>query len=106
MLPNNTKLEAEAGDPDGDKRTFFTYNVTNLNDLKKIANREVDKFKYEGFKGGFTTFMEPAIKHGDRVNLINKKLPERNGVYQVDSVEGRLSTDGGGRQFVKLGPKI
>ena len=107
MLPDNSKLEYEAGDPEGDQRTFFVYNITEESELQEIAERELDKFKYTGFRGSITTFGEPTIKHGDRIDLINKKLPERNGTYQVDAVTTAAGFNAPGiRQTVKLGPRI
>lgn len=103
MLPDNTKLEAEVGDPDGETRTFFTYNVTSTADLKKMAETEIQRFRFSGYRGSFTTFGEPYIRHGDKIKLVNLKLPERNGFYLVDEVNTTFG-QGGFRQVVRLGP--
>lgn len=103
MLPDNTKIEAEVGDPDGEQRTFFTYNITTVAALKTMAETELERFKYSGFQGGFVTFGEPFIRHGDTIKLVNKKLPERDGFYLVDEVNTTFGF-GGFRQDVILGP--
>ena len=104
MLPDNTKVEVVVGDADGETRTFFTFGITTTAALKKMAESELQRFKYTGFNGTFTTFGEPYIRHGDAIKLVNKKLPERDGFYLVDEVTTTFGF-GGFRQNVKLGPK-
>jgi hypothetical protein len=93
MLPNNTKIEVEAGDPDGEQRTLFKFNLTK-EELTKAAEREKDRFKYEGFRGTFRTFAYYDVKHGDTVELIDKRLPEKNGEYFVAGVNYESGVDG------------
>lgn len=104
MLPNNKKIQVDVGDPDGEQRTLTYYNLTK-NVLIATANRELPKLKFTGYFGTFTTFGEPSIKHGDAVNFINKKFPERDGLYLVDRVEKSFGINGY-RQVINLGPKI
>lgn len=105
MLPDNTKIEIEVGDPDGAQKTLHFYNLSEK-ELKASAERELPRLVYEGYRGTFTTFGEPVIKHGDAVLLKDLKFPEREGNYLVDAVTTRQSTGGGYRQEIKLGPKI
>ena len=102
ILPNNTKIEVEEGDPDGEQRTLTYFNLTQT-ELIKIVKRELPKLKYTGYEGSFQTFGEPHIQHGDNIKLIDKKFPERDGTYIVDSVNTTLSVNGGLRQTVGLG---
>lgn len=104
MLGDNTKIEVEVGDPQGAQRTL-TYYGLNESDLKATAERELPKLKYEGYRGGLTTFGSPAIKHGDTIELADLKFPERSGEYLVDEV---VTTQGmnGYRQKIKLGAKV
>lgn len=106
MLPNNTKVEAEAGDPEGEQRTYHYYNITSQEELKQIAEKRVKENKYTGFRGHFETFGEPTLRHGDRLKMTSVKLPERNGTYLVKSVKRRLSVEGGYRQLFELGLKL
>lgn len=105
MLLNNKKLEVDVGDPDGEVRTLHVYNITSEKELKAIGERELPKFRYEGYFGSFETFLEPQIKQGDRINLGSKKFVERAGIYRVDDVDTTFG-QGGGRQIVQLGAKI
>ena len=104
MLPDNTKIEVETGDPDGEVRTAYFYNITSTSELKKIANRELPKFKFTGYRGEFTTFGEPQLKHGDTIKLTSFKFPERDGEYFVDKVTTTFGQSGF-RQAVEMGRK-
>ncbi len=102
ILPNNTKIEVEEGDPDGEQRTLTYFNLTKT-ELTNIVKRELPKLKYTGYAGSFETFGEPFIQHGDNIKLIDKKFPERDGTYVVDAAKTTLSVTGGLRQNVTLG---
>ena len=103
MQPDNTKIEVEAGDADGEVRSFFTYNVDSADDLRTQAEAEIEKYKFTGFRGSFFTFGEPFIKHGDSVKLVNRKVSEIDGYYLVDAVNTTFGMDGF-RQTISLGP--
>ncbi len=85
MLPNNKKKEIKIGDNDAEVRTIHRYNISET-EMKRFMEQEMENLKYEGYKGSFTTFLEPNIQHGDIV-----KLPS---LYDVDTVEN-------GRYIVK-----
>lgn len=104
IFDNNTKIEVEVGDPDGGERTQYFYGV-NESTLRQYANEQLEKFKYTGFEGSFTTFVNPIIQHGDAVKLISEQIPDANGVYLV---KGVTTTSGvfGGRQTIELDIKI
>ncbi|QCW20331.1 hypothetical protein [Flavobacterium phage FPSV-S1] len=104
MLENNKKIEIEVGDPSGEQRTITKYNLTK-EELKKVAEREIDTLRYEGFRGKFKTFLQPVFYHGDEVELIDKDLPERNGVYLIEGIEYEIGV-GGAFQIITLGAKI
>lgn len=104
IFGDNTKIEVEVGDPQGAQRTL-TYYGLNESDLRATAERELPKLLYEGYRGSLTTFGAPMIKHGDTVELVDIKLPERSGEYLVDNV---VTTQGmsGYRQKIELGAKV
>lgn len=106
ILPDNTRLEAEAGDSSGEQRTYHVYNVTSQADLQKMAQKRVDEYKYTGFRGYFETFGEPYLTHGDRLTMESTKLPERNGTYLIKSVRRLFGVEQGFRQLLELGVKI
>lgn len=100
---DNSKIEVEVGDEDGTLRTFHTQNATERA-LKEFAELKLKQWKYEGFSGSFETFGEPYIRHGDSVKLISDKLPEKNGTYEVVSVNREFGMNGY-RQTIELGIK-
>lgn len=90
----------------GERRTLYFWNVTDTSKLIQLAQDELKKYYYNGFKGKFTTFGVPFVRQGDNVDISDKILPERNGVYKVKSVEYKLSVDGGLRQVIELDYRI
>lgn len=102
---DGTKEEVELGDPEGDARTLNFYNLSKK-ELQTTAELELERFKYDGFRGSFKAFGEPFVKHGDIVNLIYQEEgeSEKSGKYWVDSVGYSYGTDGY-RQDIKLGSR-
>ncbi len=103
IKPDNKKEEVEIGDKDGEKRTFHYYNVTAA-DAKKLLEVEADRLKYTGYRGSFTTFGSPDIRHGDVVDLSDPVYPERAGRYLVKRVKITFGMSGY-RQEVELEAK-
>ncbi len=99
-------LETNVGDQDGEIRTLYFYNVTTTDELKKQAEVMLPYLKYEGFRGQFTTFGLPYVKHGDSVQLVNAKTSEQNGTYLVKGVETHNTCDGGLRQVLSLDIRV
>ena len=109
IQPDNTKIETEVGDPDGETRTFTTYNVTSVDDLKKLAEQHADDLKFTGFRGSFTMFGDPRVQHGDKVILTDELNPERGDgstKYGVKAVKTSFDVGSGFRQVVELGKKV
>jgi hypothetical protein len=103
MKPDNTKIEVELGDSDGEERTLTYYDLSHA-ELKKIATSEMEKLKYDGYSGSFTTFGVPVVRHGERVMIIDSDYPERAGEFYVDMVTTTFGLQGY-RQEISLGPK-
>ena len=104
MLEDNKKIEIEVGDPNGEQRTITKYNLTEK-ELKATAEREISRLRFEGFRGKIYTFLQPIVKHGDEIEIINPRSPEQNGVYLAESVKYQIGVDGY-FQEVFLGAKI
>lgn len=105
VKPDNTKLEAEVGDPKGSQRTLFFYNVSSKAELEKLAKEEIKKYKYSGYEGNITTFLQPFAQPGMKGELQDPKFSERAGTYYITSVKTKADRNGGRRtvQFtVKL----
>lgn len=102
-LPDGKKHEVELGDPDGESRTLNFYNVSEK-DLKAIAEKEMTRMQYDGWRGDLTLFGEPFVQHGDVLELTNDQESDKTGTYWVDGVTYRFGVSGF-RQVIKLGPK-
>ena len=100
----NEKKEFEFGDPDGEQRTVYFYNKKEQ-DIKAIANEQIERMRFTGYRGSLTTFGEPFINHGDVVELADLNYPERDGSYFVKSVKRLFGVDGY-RQELSLDMKI
>jgi hypothetical protein len=102
MLPDNTKIESQVGDEDGELRTLHFYNIKPESELKKIAEKNLSQLKYTGYRGVMETFGEPHLEHGDRVKLTSSKLPERNGSYLINSTRVIFGVKEGYKQHFEL----
>ncbi len=91
---DNKRKELEEGDTDGEVRTLHYYNQP-VSEVKKLLRSELERLKYTGYRGSFTTFGKPYIKHGDIINFIDPKYPEREFTQAfVKSVETDFGVDG------------
>jgi hypothetical protein len=101
---NNKKIEYTTGDSEGDKVDVFAFNLSS-SDLKKFADEQLERQKYNGFEGDFLTFGNPLVRHGDVAKLVDLKYPERDGKYIVKKVVTTFGS-GGYRQRISLGKKL
>ncbi len=92
-------------DQTGERHDFFFPGATTIAQLECMAVNELKKFYYTGLRGKFTTFGMPYVKHGDKINLVDNILPERNGTYMVRGVKYTAGT-GGLRQEIELDFKV
>jgi len=75
-----------------------------VSEAKKLLQRETERLRYTGYRGSFTTFGKPDIRHGDIVNLSDPIFPERSGKYLVKRVRTTFGMNGY-RQEVELESK-
>lgn len=99
------KIEAELGDKDGEIRTLHFFGVSDSEHLKKLAETEIEKYKYSGYRGQITAFLIPAADIGMTASVNDSVYPVRSGDYYIESTEVTYNT-GGGRRKVQLGIKI
>ena len=102
---DNTKTEVEAGDADGETRTLFFYNIAPGTNLKRMAEREILKYKYTGFEGGITGFLRPVCEVGNVVRLTDSEYDRPEGDYLADKVTTTFGTNGA-RRKIELGIKV
>lgn len=58
-----------------------------------------------GTRGSFTAFLEPSVKHGDRVKIRSRKFPEKEGTFLVKGVVKTFGLNGG-RQEITLDTQV
>ncbi|MFN8238639.1 MAG: hypothetical protein U0T77_10765 [Chitinophagales bacterium] len=80
------KIEVTIGDADGEERQLTYFNITSESDLKKLAQKDYDKYMADGFDGDIETFGLPFIQHGDKLNITSNIYSDRNGLYYCDGV--------------------
>lgn len=90
-----------APNTEGERRTLYFWNVTDPQQLITLAQAELKKYYYTGFKGKFTTFGVPFVRQGDNARILDPVLPERNGLYKIKSVKYTAGI-GGIRQEIEL----
>jgi phage host-nuclease inhibitor protein Gam len=101
-LPNGDKLEVTLGDDDGEQRTLNFYDVPESG-LKEAAEREMLRFKYDGWRGDLTILGVKPVKHGDVVELHYEVEGEnQTSRYYADAVTYSFGVSGF-RQKVELG---
>ena len=102
---NNTMVEADIGDQDGQLRTLFFYNITSMDVLKKVANEELQKYKYSGFEGKITAFLQPWAQPGMKAVLTDPVYKERSGTYYIVSTKVEFGRSGA-RRIVEIDIKL
>lgn len=72
----------------GDLITFpvLSSSFITHDELLKRAKEYLPKFYYTGFRGSFTTFCIPFVKHGNAAILRNNVIPEMAGTYLIKQV--------------------
>jgi hypothetical protein len=70
-----------------------------------FTTRDLEKFRYTGFRGTFKTFGVPIVRHGDKVQLVDPVIKDRNGLYIAKGIETTFGLDGY-RQQIELGERV
>ncbi len=104
IMPDNSRVEAEICDNEGEERTLHFYNVPEK-DLKAATEKELSRLKYDGLRGSFTAFGEPLAQKGDVASMKDDITPEREGSYLIKSIEYSFGQNGY-RQIIELANKV
>lgn len=105
MEKNGSRIEAEVGDSDGEIRTLHFYDIKNKQQLKEMAEREIVKYKYTGYRGAVDAFLQPYAEPSMTAVLSDVQFPERSGSYFIESTEVHFGLSGG-RRKITLGIKL
>lgn len=73
-------------------------------DLKALANEKAYMLNYVGFEGSMTGFLEPFALPGYKAQIKDRRFPEHDSEYLVESTEVIFGV-GGARRIVELGPR-
>lgn len=101
---DGTKIEGELGEEGGETRTFYYYDVKDVAELKILAQEELKRYSFDGYRGKLKTFLLPYVLPGMVASIEDKVYNERSGDYFIESVETSFGT-GGGRRTVEIGIK-
>ena len=97
-LPNGKKIQITVGDNGGEIHTLH-YSNMDADQLQKVVNAEIDKLKYNGYKGTFTTWGVPYIEPGYSAYMQDDLYPERDGIYLVETVKTTFGIKGFRREI-------
>lgn len=102
---DGTKIEGELGEDGGEQRTLYYYDVEDAEQLKVLANAELERYSFDGYRGKITTFLQPYAQPAMVASLEDTVYQERSGDFFIESVEVSFGS-GGGRRTVEIGIKI
>ena len=106
VLPTGQKVQTASEANYAKNREHTT--VNNIRDkdvLQRVANEMQYKRNYTGYEGAVNGFLNPFCEPGYKVNLIDNRYEERNGVYLAEATEVTFGMGGAWRK-VEIGPKI
>lgn len=94
VLPNNTHITKEYGDPDGDMITMHYYNKTEA-ELDRLGKEAAERQKYDGYKGNFRSLGGlPFCDHSYTCWLEDDNYPEREQGVFADAVKTEYGPNG------------
>lgn len=99
------RKEITVGDDEGSIRTIFLMDVESEAQMKKLAQNELQKYKYDGFAGKITGFLQPFAQPGTIITIKDDKYSQRDGNYYCEGVEVTFGMSGA-RRIIELGAKV
>lgn len=104
-IDNKNLAPVEVGDAEGDTISYLVSGMTTQAQMRAQGEKELPRYKFDGWKGLFTTFGDVYIKHGDVIDLTDPVIKDRNGKFYVKKVETKFGTSGF-RNVVELHKKF
>jgi hypothetical protein len=102
---NGAKLEASVGADGGEAKTLWFYNVADTAQLKTLAEQELKRYSFDGYRGKIETFLAPYAEPAMVAGLTDPLYNDRSGNYYIESTEVTFGTNGA-RRKVELGIKV
>lgn len=103
IRPDNSRVEEELGDKDGEQHTLHFYALTQA-ELKQQAEQKMALLKFDGYKGSMLAFGFPNAQHSGIAELKDGRYAERGGRYFIDEVKVTYGP-GGYRRELTLGKR-
>jgi len=101
---NGSKLEASVGADGGEAKTLWFYDVKDAGQLKALAEQELKRYSFDGYRGKIETFLVPFAEPGMVAAVTDPIYSDRSGDYFIESTEVKFGRNGG-RRMVELGIK-
>lgn len=102
---DGTKIEGEIGAEGGETKTLYYYDVKNAAELKALAQQELKRYSFDGYRGRLETYLFPSALPGMVAQLDDPVYQERNGNYYIEGTEVSFGTSGA-RRKIELGIKV
>jgi hypothetical protein len=100
------KLTVEVGDEGGEMRQLSYTGITDEKTLKALAERELAKYKVDGYEGTIESFANMTAQHGDKLKIKSSKTyPDRDGTYYVDARKWKMDDSPQYHVTLEVGPK-
>lgn len=93
---NGERTEIEFGQPGGEEFEFKVNRISR-EDMKKRAKMEFDRNMAPGYTGSFNAWLIPYVEPNYSVGIYDADFPEKDGIYNVESVTTNFSENGGVR---------
>jgi hypothetical protein len=87
------------------KVKFLLNNVPDDATLQAFAQEKQLTMNYTGYEGHINGFLQPYCLPGYVAHIVDKRYPERNGDYLIESVQTKFGLNGA-RRIVGIGPKV
>lgn len=102
---DGTKIEGELGEDGGENKTLYYYDVKDAKELKALAQEELKRYSFDGYRGKIETFLFPYALPGMVAQLEDEVYQERSGNYYIESVDVSFGMSGA-RRNVEIGIKV
>lgn len=99
------KKVVTVGTTGGEKRSVKVYNVMSESELRQRGMDEMKYLTYDGYEGGFSSWLIPYVEPTYSVHLRDKDYEYKKGSYYCVSVNTSFSRNGGVRT-ITIGRKL
>ena len=99
------RTEVKVGDEEGAQRTIFLTDVADTTQLRKLAENELEKYKFDGWAGKITAFLQPYAAPGHIIKMTDPEYNDRAGSYYCEGIEITFGTSGA-RRKIEIGAKV